>query len=67
VQTSILYPAIHEFTEYRRRFPDVSLPRTELVARTEVTLPLFPHMTEDQVDRVCEAAARAIRPGSAAT
>lgn len=57
IQTSILYPAIHEFTEYRRRFPDVSLPRTEDVARTEVTLPLFPHMTEDQVDRVCDAVA----------
>lgn len=55
IQTSILYPAIHEFTEYRRRFPDVSLPRTEDVARTQVTLPLFPHMTEDQLDRVCGA------------
>jgi dTDP-4-amino-4,6-dideoxygalactose transaminase len=57
IQTSILYPAIHEFTEYRRRFPDVSLPRTEDVARTQVTLPLFPHMTGDQVDRVCDAVA----------
>jgi dTDP-4-amino-4,6-dideoxygalactose transaminase len=55
IQTSILYPAIHEFTEYRRRFPDVSLPRTEGVARTQVTLPLFPHMTEEQLDRVCDA------------
>ena len=55
IQTSILYPAIHEFTEYRRRYPDVSLPRTEDVARTQVTLPLFPHMTEQQLDRVCEA------------
>jgi len=55
IQTSILYPAIHEFTEYRRRFPGVSLPRTEAVARREVTLPLFPHMTEDQVERVCAA------------
>jgi dTDP-4-amino-4,6-dideoxygalactose transaminase len=67
VQTSILYPAIHEFTEYRRRFPDVSLPRTEEVARCEVTLPLFPHMTESQLERVCDAVAGAIRPGSAAT
>ena len=55
IQTSILYPAIHEFTDYRRRYPDVSLPRTELAARTQVTLPLFPHMTEDQLDRVCAA------------
>ena len=60
IQTSILYPAIHEFTEYRRRFPDVSLPRTEDAARTEVTLPLFPHMTHEQVDRVCEAVRTAI-------
>jgi dTDP-4-amino-4,6-dideoxygalactose transaminase len=67
VQTSILYPAIHEFTEYRRRFPDVSLPRTEDVARTQVTLPLFPHMTEAQLERVVAAVGRAIRPGSAAT
>jgi dTDP-4-amino-4,6-dideoxygalactose transaminase len=55
IQTSILYPAIHEFTEYRRRYPDVSLPRTERAARTQVTLPLFPHMTEDQLHRVCDA------------
>jgi len=55
IQTSILYPAIHEFTEYRRRYPDVALPRTEDAARTQVTLPLFPHMTESQLDRVCDA------------
>jgi dTDP-4-amino-4,6-dideoxygalactose transaminase len=67
VQTSILYPAIHEFTEYRRRYPGVSLPRTEDIARTQVTLPLFPHMTEAQLDRVCEAAAAAIRAGGGAT
>ena len=57
IQTSILYPAIHEFTEYRRRYPDVTLPRTEDAAHTQVTLPLFPHMTEGQLDRVCEAVA----------
>jgi dTDP-4-amino-4,6-dideoxygalactose transaminase len=55
IQTSILYPAIHEFTEYRRRYPGISLPRTEDAARTQVTLPLFPHMTESQLDRVCHA------------
>ena len=65
IQTSILYPAIHEFSEYRRRYPDVSLPRTEDVARTEVTLPLFPHMTEEQLERVCEAVAAATRPAAA--
>ena len=55
VQTSLLYPAIHEFTAYRERFPGVSLPRTERAARTEVTLPLFPHMTEEEQDVVIDA------------
>ena len=60
VQTSILYPAIHEFTAYRERYPGVSLPRTELAARSEVTLPLFPHMTDAQHDRVCVAVEEAL-------
>jgi dTDP-4-amino-4,6-dideoxygalactose transaminase len=55
VQTSIFYPAVHEFTAYRSRFPGVSLPRTELAARSEITLPLFPHLTETQQDRVVDA------------
>jgi dTDP-4-amino-4,6-dideoxygalactose transaminase len=60
IQTSILYPAIHEFAYYRARFPGISLPRTEAVARRQLTLPLFPHMTEEQLDRVCEAVAEAV-------
>jgi dTDP-4-amino-4,6-dideoxygalactose transaminase len=55
VQTSLFYPAVHEFTAYRQRFPDVSLPQTERAARSEVTLPLFTHMTEAEQDRVVEA------------
>jgi len=52
VQTSLMYPAIHEFTAYRERFPGVSLPRTERAARAEICLPLFTHLSEDQQDRV---------------
>lgn len=55
VQTSIFYPAVHEFSAYRSRFPGASLPRTERAARSEVTIPLFPHMTEDEQDRVVAA------------
>jgi dTDP-4-amino-4,6-dideoxygalactose transaminase len=57
VQTSVFYPAAHEFTAYRARFPRVSLPRTELATRTEVTIPLYPHMTQEEQDRVIEAVA----------
>ncbi len=52
VQTSIFYPSIHRFTAYRERFPGVSLPITELASRTELTLPLYPHMTFEDQDRV---------------
>jgi dTDP-4-amino-4,6-dideoxygalactose transaminase len=55
VQTSVLYPAIHEFSVYRARFPRVSLPRTERAARCELTIPLYPHMTDAEQDRVVEA------------
>lgn len=55
VQTSVLYPAIHEFSAYRERFPGVSLPRTERAARCEVTIPLYPHMTEVDHERVLRA------------
>jgi dTDP-4-amino-4,6-dideoxygalactose transaminase len=58
VQTSLLYESIHLFTAYRERYPGVSLPRTELASRTEVTVPLFPDMTEEQQGRVVAALAQ---------
>ena len=64
VQTSILYPAVHEFSAYRERFPGVSLPRTELAARSEVTIPLYPHMTRGDQERVLEAIDHALGAGS---
>jgi dTDP-4-amino-4,6-dideoxygalactose transaminase len=60
VQTSLLYPAVHEFTAYRERCPGVSLPRTERAARSELTIPLYTHMTEAEQDRVVEALAEAV-------
>jgi dTDP-4-amino-4,6-dideoxygalactose transaminase len=60
IQTSIFYPSIHRFSAYRERFPEVSLPVTELASRTELTLPFYPHMTHDDQDRVVNALAEAI-------
>jgi dTDP-4-amino-4,6-dideoxygalactose transaminase len=60
IQTSIFYPSIHRFSAYRERFPDVSLPLTELASQTELTLPLFPHMSEADQDRVVDALAQAL-------
>jgi dTDP-4-amino-4,6-dideoxygalactose transaminase len=50
VQTSVLYPSINQFTAYGAGTE--SLPRCELAARTQVTLPLFPHLEEEALERV---------------
>jgi dTDP-4-amino-4,6-dideoxygalactose transaminase len=55
IQTSLFYPAIHEFTAYRDRWPGVSLPNTERAARSELTIPLYSHLSEADQDRVVEA------------
>jgi dTDP-4-amino-4,6-dideoxygalactose transaminase len=60
IQTSIFYPSIHRFSAYRERFPDVSLPITELASRTELTLPFYPHMTHADQDRVVTALAEVL-------
>jgi dTDP-4-amino-4,6-dideoxygalactose transaminase len=59
VQTSILYPAVHEFTAYARAARD-ALPRSERIARTQITLPLYPHLSEPAQDHVVDALARAL-------
>jgi len=55
VQTSLFYPAIHGFSAYVERFGRQSLPRSERAARSEITIPLYPHMTEAEQDRVVTA------------
>jgi dTDP-4-amino-4,6-dideoxygalactose transaminase len=55
IQTSVLYPAVHEFTAYRSRFGEHRLPHSERVARTEITIPLFAHLDEVTQDRVVGA------------
>jgi dTDP-4-amino-4,6-dideoxygalactose transaminase len=54
IQTSVFYPSVHEFTAYRERAAGVSLPHTERAARSEITLPLYPHMTEEEQRRVID-------------
>jgi len=50
VQTSLLYPSISEFEAYRDCGYDV--PRSERFARTQVTIPLYPTLTEEDQDHV---------------
>jgi dTDP-4-amino-4,6-dideoxygalactose transaminase len=52
VQTSVHYPSIHRLQAYRRRWPGTSLPKTEAASSREITVPLFEHMSDAQLDRV---------------
>ena len=62
VQTSVLYPAVHEFTAYAS-LTRAPLPRSERVARAQITLPLYPHLSEAAQDRVVAALADALARG----
>ena len=53
VQTSIHYPAIQNFSAYKDRIN--STPKAEYVCAHELTLPLYPGMTDEEVDIVCDA------------
>lgn len=56
VQTSIHYPPVHMFKVYKERFStnEFSLPVVEDVTQREVTLPLYPSMTEEGVKYVSD-------------
>jgi dTDP-4-amino-4,6-dideoxygalactose transaminase len=57
IQTSVHYPPVHRFHYYQKHFQHAvgTLPLTEEVSRREVTLPLHPLMTLEDVDFVCQA------------
>ena len=55
IQTSVHYPPIHSFSAYRDLGAGRSLPQTEQVAERLLTLPLFGHMTDDQIESVTTA------------
>jgi len=58
VQTSLHYPPVHAFALYRELA--ATLPHTEWIAARTLTLPLYPSLTEAQVDRVCTVLTQAI-------
>jgi dTDP-4-amino-4,6-dideoxygalactose transaminase len=53
VQTSIHYPAIQNFSAYKDKVN--STPKAEYVCAHELTLPLYPTMTIEEADIVCDA------------
>ena len=62
IGTGVHYPVIHLFTLYRKRgFREGMFPQAERIGAGIVTLPLFPAMTQDDVERVCEAVSDSIK------
>jgi len=55
IQTSVHYPPIHLFSYYRELGSRRPLPQTEAIAPRIITLPLYGHMTGEQVDLVVHA------------
>ena len=62
VQTSIHYPPIHTFKAFREAgYSYKNLSLTENIANREVTLPLYPGMTDENLMQVVEAVRDSIR------
>ncbi|MBL8541563.1 MAG: DegT/DnrJ/EryC1/StrS aminotransferase family protein, partial [Betaproteobacteria bacterium] len=62
IGVGVHYPAIHLFRLYRDLgWRPGQFPHAERVGRSIVTLPLFPAMTEADVERVCAAARDVLR------
>jgi dTDP-4-amino-4,6-dideoxygalactose transaminase len=57
IATAVHYPTpIHHMPTYRS-FATGRLPVAEQAAAEVLSLPMFPHLSDEQVDRVCDAAA----------
>lgn len=61
INTGIHYPAMHLFSLYRRLgYGEGNFPVAEQIDAQTLTLPLFPAMSESDVDHVCAALLRII-------
>jgi dTDP-4-amino-4,6-dideoxygalactose transaminase len=61
IQTSVHYPPIHRFSAYEELGAARELRRTDEVAGRILTLPLFGHMTDEQVELVVSSLLEAVR------
>src|SRR5438552_8833748 len=63
IGVGVHYPAMHLFALYRSLgFRQGQYPAAEKIGRSTVTLPLYPAMTDADVDRVCQAVSEVLHP-----
>ncbi|MDT7554518.1 MAG: hypothetical protein QOH17_4135 [Pseudonocardiales bacterium] len=60
IQTSVHYPAIHQFTYYQDQYGGITLPHTEDFSLRELTLPLHPALDSADIDRVTDTLAASL-------
>jgi dTDP-4-amino-4,6-dideoxygalactose transaminase len=61
IGVGVHYPAMHLFSLYRALgWREGQFPHAERIGRSIVTLPLFPAMKDEDVDRVCDAARKVL-------
>jgi dTDP-4-amino-4,6-dideoxygalactose transaminase len=58
IQTSIHYNPVHAFSAFRKIAPETHLPITEEFAGRELTLPLYPSLSPEQVDSIVSSVSR---------
>ena len=55
VGNGVYYPVLdHHQPAWTKHFVGVSLPNSEQLVNSVITLPCFPLLTEDEISRVCE-------------
>lgn len=64
VQTSMHYPPVHRLAIFRRMMPELSLPRTEDYASREITLPLHPGLSDEDVALVVRTLSKTLNSTS---
>jgi dTDP-4-amino-4,6-dideoxygalactose transaminase len=58
IQTSVHYPAIHNFSIYKEYY--AVLPQTEYVTNNEITIPMYAVLSNSQIDFIVETLNNAI-------
>ena len=61
IQSSIHYPPFWDFTACKGQFSPNDSPVTAEICKRQLTLPLFPTMTDEEVDQVTSALIEALR------
>lgn len=60
IQTSWHYPLIHQFSIYQEAGRNSNLPVSVEFSQRELTLPLYPGMTDEQLQLVVDALSKAV-------